>query len=71
LLERKGRLFKRKTDGVRQEKDVKTCKRATCGRWCSVSDSLPAYGAIGSAVGRADGTALNLGVVQTRNGCGR
>jgi hypothetical protein len=35
----------------------------TCGRWCSVSDSLPAYGAICSAVGRADDTALNWSVV--------
>ena len=33
----------------------------TCGRWSSVSESLPAYGAIGSAVGRGDGTPLNLG----------
>jgi len=34
---------------------------STCGRWSSVSESLPAYGAIGSAVGRGDGTPLNLG----------
>jgi hypothetical protein len=48
-----------KMDGVVKNKTLK--RKKTCGRWSSVSESLPAYGAISSAVGRGDGTPLNLG----------